>query len=162
MAIPAKSETGNQDARFTRVTYNPKILAQTKDTWTFSIYNANCSEDGQNASRFFLIMYLDNAQWLNEYNDTQYRTWPCSKGNTVTRNFKFDGWQTLRPTTNDLRVELYWNNNGTVYLEDTTSLTITVMVHVSLQNILATSYLVAYLIVCLLLFSYDYIQGLEE
>jgi hypothetical protein len=161
-AAPAKSETGNQDARFTSVTYNPRILAQTTDIWTFSIHNANCPGNGQNASQFFLIMYLENVQWLNEYNDTQYRTWSCSRGNTVTRNFKIEGWLTLRPTTYDLRVELYWNANGTAYLEDTTSFTIAVMVHISLQNILATSYFVAYLIACLSLFSYDYVLGLEE
>jgi hypothetical protein len=162
IAVPAKSEAEENNARFAKVTYTPRIHVDTKDTWSFTIYNANCSESGQNAARFFLILYDDNELWLNEYNDTQYRTWSCDKSSTVTHNYTIRGWQVIRPTSHDLRVELYWDNNGTARLEDTTSFTIDVMVHIPLQHIFATGYFIAYLIICFALFSYVYIQGLDE
>lgn len=160
--IPANSETGAQDARFTEVAYQPKILSNTKDIWTFTVYNANCPDSDQNATRFFMIFYVDNELWLNEYNGTQYGTWPCGKDTTVTRKYNIREWQTVRPTSHDLRVELYWSSNGTARLEDTTSFTVDVMIHIPLQHIFATGYFAAYLIACFALFSYDYVLGLEE
>jgi hypothetical protein len=162
LAVPAMSEDGRQDARFTKVSYQSKIPTDSQDTWTFTIYNANCSDSGPNASRFFLIMYVDNELFLNEYNGTQYQTWPCSVGSTATRNYRIREWQTVRPTAHDARVELYWNNNGTTYLEDTSSFSFDVLVHIPLQHIYATGYFAAYLIACFVLFSYDYVLGLEE
>ena len=160
--VSANPDAGGQDARFTKVSYQSKILTNTKDVWTFTIYNANCSDNGPNASRFFLIFYVDNELWLNEYNDTQYMTWSCGNGSTVSRNYQIREWQTVRPAAHDLRVELYWNRNGAAYLEDTTSFSIDVMVHIPLQHIYATGYFAAYLIACIVLFSYDYVLGLEE
>jgi len=162
IAVPAKSEIEQKNAWFTKVTYSPKIHADTKDTWSFTVYNANCSQNGQNAARFFLLLYADNEQWVNEYNDTQYRTWSCNKSSTVTHTYNIRGWQAIRPTSHDLRVELYWDDNGTIRLEDTTSFTINVTVHIALQHIYATGYFAAYLIACFVLFSYVYIQGLDE
>ena len=161
-AAPVKSETEEENAMFTKVTYSPKIPVNTKDTWTFVIYNANCSENGQNTARFFLILYDDNELWLNEYNDTEYKTWSCNKSSTVTRKYNIRGWQVTRPASRDLRVELYWDNNGTISLQDVTSFTIEIIIHISLQHIFATGYFAAYLIACFVLFSYVYIQGLDD
>jgi len=161
-AVPVRSEAEQKNANFVKVTYTPRILAGAKDTWTFVIYNANCSENGQNTARFFLVLYADNELWLNEYNDTQYKTWSCNKTSTVTHNYGIKGWQAIRPTSHDLRVELYWANSGTFRLEDTTSFTIDVMVHIPLQHIFAAGYFGAYLIACFVLFYYVYIKGLDD
>ena len=162
IAFPVKSEIGEQEAMFTQVTYSARIHAETMDTWAFTVYNVNCSENDQDAARFFLRFYADNELWLDEYNSTQYRTWNCSKGSAVSHSYNIRGWNTIQPVTHDLRIELYWYRNSTAVLEDTTSFTIAVIIHVPLQNIFATGYLAAYLIACFLLFSYDYVQGLEE
>ena len=159
---PAESETGERNASFTGVTYSPKIPVNTKDSWSFTIYNANCTGEGQSGARFFLIFYADNELWLNEYNDTQYRTWSCNESSSVTHKYSIREWQAVRPTSHDLRVELYWENNGTIRLEDTTSFRIEVVVHIALQHIFATGYFVAYLIICFVLFSYIYILGLND
>jgi hypothetical protein len=161
-AFPVKSETGEQNAKFTQVLYNPRIHAGTMDTWAFTVYNANCSENDQGEARFFFRFYADNELWLDEYNSTQYRTWNCSKGSTVSHSYSIRGWDAIQPVAHDLRIELYWYRNGTAVLEDTTSFTIAVTLHITLQHIIATGYLVAYLIACVLLFSYDYVEGLEE
>ena len=162
IAFPVKSEIGEQDAKFTQVKYSARIPAQKMDTWAFTVYNANCSENDQVAARFFLVFYADNSLVFNEYDSTQYQTWNCSRGGTVSHSYNIKGWQTLQPVTHDVRLELYWYHNGTTVLEDAASFTIGVTVYMSLQNIFATGYLVAYLIACILLFSYVYVQGLEE
>lgn len=162
IAFPVKSEIGEQDAKFTQVKYSEMIPAQEMDTWTFTIYNINCSENHQGAARFFLTFYVDNGLLFDEYNSTQYRTWNCSKGSAVSHSYNIMGWQTFRPVTHDMRIELYWYRNGTTILEDTRSFTIGVTLYISLQNIFATGYLVAYLIACFLLFSYVYMQEIEE
>lgn len=162
IAVPAVSGNGDENARFTKETYSKRIRVDAKDTWTFTIYNANRSDNDKNAARFFFMWYVDNELWLNEYNDTQYRTWSCDKSSTVTRSYDIRGWQAIRPVSHGLRVELYWDSNGTAHLEDTTSFTFDVIVHIPLQHIYATGYFAAYLIACFVLFSYIYIQGLDE
>jgi hypothetical protein len=162
VVAPAVSETGERNASFTGVTYSPRIRVDTDDTWSFTIYNANCTQNGQSGARFFLIFYEDNEPWVNEYNGTQYRTWSCDEGSSVTHKYNIKGWQAVRPTSHDLRVELYWDDNGTMRLEDTTSFTVDVVVHIALQHIFATGYFAAYLIICFVLFSYIYILGLND
>ena len=162
IVVPAKSEIGGQNARFTGIVYDRKIHVGTQDVWTFTIFNANRSGNDQNAAQFSLIFYVDNELWFDEYNHTQYRTWSCDKGSAVSKNYNIKEWHTLNPTTHDLRIELYWVNNGTARLEDTTLFAVAITVHIPLQHILATGYLAAYLIACFVLFSYDYVQGLEE
>jgi hypothetical protein len=162
VAVPVESETEERNASFTGVTYSARIPVDTKDTWSFTIYNSNCTQDGQGGARFFLIFYADNEQWLNEYNGTQYRTWSCNESSSVTHKYSIREWQAIRPTSHEVRVELYWEKNGTFRLEDTTSFTVDVVVHIALQHIFATGYFAAYLIVCFVLFSYVYIQGLND
>ena len=161
-AFPVKCQIGEQEAKFTHVTYSSIIHAGTMDTWTFTVYNANCSENDQSEARFFFRFYTDNELSMDEYNSTQYRTWNCSKSSTVSRSYNIEGWDTIQPVTHDMRIELYWYRNGTAVLEDATSFTISVTLHINLQHIVATGYLVVYLIACILLFSYDYVEGLEE
>jgi hypothetical protein len=162
IASPATSEIGEQQAKFTQVLYSATIHSGTRDTWTFTVQNVNCSENDQGAARLFFRFYVDQELWFDEYNSSQYRTWPCSKGSTVSRHYDINPWNTMQPTTHDMRIELYWYANGTARLEDTASFTVAVTLHIPLQHILATGYLVAYLIACFVLLAYNYAQGLEE
>ena len=107
-------------------------------------------------------MYADDELWLDEFKQTPYKTWNCSKGSTVSESYNIVGWDTTQPVTHDMRIELYWYHNGTAVLEDTKSFTIDVTLHINLQHIIATGYLIAYIIACILLFSYDYAESLEE
>jgi hypothetical protein len=151
-----------EDAKLTQVEYSARIRATTSDTWRFTVYNANCSENDQGVARFFFEFYVDNELWFDEYNATQYRTWNCSKGSTVSHSYNIRGWSTIRPVTHDLRIELYWYSNSTVHLEDVTSFEVAVTVLISLQHVYATGYLAVYMIACFLLFSYDYVAGLDQ
>ena len=162
VAVPARSEAEQKNANFVKVTYTPRILAGAKDTWTFVIYNANCSENEHNTARFFLKLYSDDELLLNEYNDTQYKTWLCNKTGTATRNYSIIGWQAIRPTSHNLRAQLYSVDNDSFSLEDTTTFTIDIMVHIPLQHIYATGYFAAYLIACFVLFAYIYVKGLDD
>jgi hypothetical protein len=161
-ASAAKSETGGQQATFTQATYSATIHAGASDTWVFTVHNANCSGNEDAAARFFLKFYADEELFFDEYNSTSYKTWACSNGSTVWNSYKINPWNPMRPITHDMRVELYWYSNGTARLEDATSFTVAVTLHIPLQDIVATSYLVAYLIVCFLLLAYNYAEGLEE
>jgi hypothetical protein len=161
IASPAKSEIGEQQAKFTQVINSARIRAGTRDTWTFTVFNVNCSENDQGAARFFFRFYADNGLWFDEYNSTRDGTWSCSKGSTVSRRYDIDPWNPIQPVTHDTRIELYWYSDGTAHLEDTASFTVTVTLRISLQHILATGYLAAYLIACFLLLSYYYVAGLE-
>lgn len=162
LASAAKSETGEQQATITQVTYSATIYAGTSDTWTFTVHNLNCSENDQSTAQFFFRFYVDNELFYDEFISTGNKTWPCNIGSTVSRKFRVNPWNPMRPVDHDVRIELYWYHNGTAILEDVASFTVAVTLHISLQDIFATGYLIAYLIVCFLLFAYNYAEGLEE
>jgi hypothetical protein len=161
IASPVKSEIGEQQAKFTQVIHSARIRAGTRDTWIFTVFNVNCSENDQGPARFFFRFYADNELWFDEYNSTRYGTWSCSKGSTVSRHYDINPWNPIQPITHDTRIELYWYSDGTAHLEDTAPFAVTVTLHIPLQHILATGYLAAYLIACFLLLSYYYVAGLE-
>jgi hypothetical protein len=161
-ASAAKSQTGEQQATFTNVAYSATIHEGASDTWTFTIHNLNCSENGQAAARFFLKFYVDNELFFDEFNSTSYKTWLCNEGSTISHNYRINPWSTIRPIAHDVRVELYWYINGTAHLEDANVFTVAVTIHIQLQDIFATGYLIAYLIACFVLLAYNYAEGLEE
>lgn len=158
---PAESQI-EKDARFTHATYSPRVRSQTTDTWTFTIYNANCSEDDQGTAHFFFQFFLDRDLYFDEYNTSRYKTWLCNKGQTISHSYEIRGWSATRPINREIRIELYWFCNGIAYLEDTTSFTVAVTVMIPLQHVYATGYVVAYVLAAFFLFSYNYVAGLEE
>lgn len=95
VAVPAKSESGNQNARFTQVSYTARIPGDVRDTWTFVVYNANRSENDLGTARFFFKFYADKELWLDEHNSTQPVTWNCSKDSTVERRYNIRGGKLL-------------------------------------------------------------------
>jgi hypothetical protein len=162
LTVPAKCETGERQAEFKQVTYTSHIRSGTPDVWTLTVRNLNCSENGEDTAQFFFRFYTDNELSLDEYNFTPYKTWSCGKNNEVSRQYSVNPWSPSKPVTHDIRIELCWYSNGTAHLEDTTSFTVAVAIHVFLQNIIATGYLAAYFIACFVLLAYNYAVGLEE
>ena len=160
--LPYAQAQGEGNAKFTQVQYQAIIPSGTPDTWTFTIHNTNCSENDEGMAHFFFKFYVDGLLSFDEYNSTTYRTWNCTKGQTVSNSYAIAAWSTTTPVTHDIRIELYWFHNGTSSLEDTALFNINVTVFMPLQNIYATSYLVLYVGACFLLLLYDYVLSLEE
>jgi len=160
--LPYAQAQGEGNAKFTRVKYQATIPSGTTDTWTFTIRNTNCSENDGGTPQFFFEFYIDGSLSFDEYNFTTYRTWNCLRGQTVSNSYTVGGWSDTTPVTHDIRVELYWFDNGTSYLEDTATFNVGVSVFMPIQNIYATSYLAVYMGACLLLLLYDYVLSLEE
>lgn len=159
---PSAQAQGEGNAKSTQVKYQARIPSGTADTWSFIIHNTNCSENDEGMAQFFFEFYVDGSLSFDEYNSTTYRTWNCTRGQTVSNSYRVLGWSATAPVTHDLRIELYWFHNGTSRLEDTATFKIGVTVFMPLQDIYATSYLVLYLIACFLLLMYDYVLSLEE
>ena len=160
--FPSVKAQGEGNAKFTQVEYQASVPSGAADTWTFTILNINCSENGEDTAQFFYEFYVDGSLFFNEYNSTTYRTWNCTKGQKDSNSYEAPVWSDSTPVTHDLKAELYWFENGTVRLEDTATFTVGVTVFMSLQNIYCTSYLALYLIACFLLLLYDYVLSLEE
>lgn len=156
------SESQEECAKFTQVKYNARIRSGKTDTWTFTIYNVNRSENDQGAAQFFLKFYVDDSLYFDEYDSTRYKTWPCNKGETVSHSYQAARWPDILPATRNLRIELFWFYNGTSHLEDTALFTVGTTVLMSLQHIYATGYLAVYLLACFVLLTYDYVVSLEE
>jgi hypothetical protein len=161
-ASAGKSETGEQQATFAHVTYSATIHAGDGDTWIVTVRNRDCSGDNETAAQFFLKFYADGELFFDEFNSTSYKTWPCLNGSTVANRYKIAPWSTMRPVSHDIRVELYWYSNGAAHLEDVASFMVAVTIHMALQDIFATSYLIGYVIACFVLLAYNYAEGLEE
>lgn len=126
-----------RDACLVEVAYPKSKIYQTDtETWRFTIVltvrNEFCSADALGASWFFVKIYDDGKLWWNEYNDTAYRIWRCNRSSTVKRYYeaKISTWN--RPKIHNIKIELYWYCNGTPYLQDTTSFTVTLVLFLRL------------------------------
>lgn len=151
-----------EKAKITGLQYTPLIQSGSSDIWTFTVSNAECTGDNQTAARFFFEVELEGQIYFDEYNSSTYKTWPCSKGQTVSHHYQTDVWSVTRPDRRDLTVRLYWFTNGVARLEDTASFSFGISMLVPFQHVYVIGYLAVYLIACFLLFSYDYVVGTEE
>ena len=159
--LPFSEGQNEGDASFVAAKYKTKVHSYTTEVWNFTVHNANCLENDGGEAQFFFDIYTDGSLWFDEYNNTARRTWPCGVGKTVSHTYLKD-WPEMQPFTHELEVRLYWFHNGTSQLEDTLAFSTSVVVPVSLQHIIPTSYLAVYLIACALLLAYDYAASLTE
>lgn len=120
--VPSANAQGAGDAYFTSIEYSIKVYDNTQDSWNFTVYNANLAVDVFNRAWFFFKFYLNNTLWYDEYVDTG--SWQCNKGSSVERSHTVSLGS--GPVTWNVKVEVYWDNNGTFYLEDTVTFTVTV------------------------------------
>lgn len=151
-----------KDAYFTRVEYPKSKIYQDKNVWNFTViltvYNVNCTVDNQRNASFFLKFNRDGEVSWNEYNDTAYKVWECNKGSTVRRGYilKIPTWRS--PNTYNYKTELYWDYEGTSYLQDTTTFSVTCVLrdpplqifsYLSVYSFITTVLIIYFLTTCL-------------
>ncbi|UCE16251.1 MAG: Ig-like domain repeat protein [Candidatus Bathyarchaeota archaeon] len=113
--IPSVNAQGAGDAYFTGVEYSLKIYQWTQDKWNFTVYNANCEVDIFGRAWFFFKFYLDDSLWWDEYQEAG--TWQLDKGSSTTRTYTMSLGS--GPATKNAKIELFWDYEGTPYLQDT-------------------------------------------
>jgi membrane protease YdiL (CAAX protease family) len=139
----------NSGAYFIEARYPPISYQGEKTLLNLTMFNKNCTVDDANYGYFFLLFYLDGEPWLNEFNDTDYKSWRCDMGSSVTRYYVISSWETIKPVIHNVSIELYWFYENTSYLQDTTSFSMLVAVYAEPTNLLVLSYQATYLIVIL-------------
>lgn len=157
--MPSPNTQGAHDAYFTKVEYQATTYQHTNDTWSLIIYNKNCTTSGEGNASFFLIFYLDDDLWWNEYNDTDYKTWECNKEEMVICRYTVPSWNTIKPVVHYVKAELYWYNRNASLIQDVVSFTISVVIHVETSNLMIFSYLTVYLIAIFFLGFYMLTMG---
>jgi hypothetical protein len=155
----ARSEE-TKDVYFVQIGYSQNIPAGKADVWSFTVHNVNCAANENGEAWFFFKFYIDGKTWWDEYNSTNYKMWRCDKGETITNNYRIEGWNAIEPVTREIKTELYWYHNGEYHLKDTTSFSINITLFLSLSHIYATSYFVFYLISFFMLLLYYYLTAL--
>lgn len=150
---------GARGAFFTQVEY-PATAYEGKDSvWNLTIYNKNCTTNGEGNASFFFKFHLDGDPWWNEYNNTDYKTWQCSRGSSVTRLYIISTWNTAKPVNHELKIELHRYNGSVSQLQDVASFPISVAIHAEHSNLMISSYITVYLIAIFLLGFYMLIEG---
>lgn len=160
--MPKVNAQGAGDAYFTEVEYpKSKIYQADASAWRFTIeltvHNVNCSADIWGRAWFFFIIYKDGELSWNEYNDTTYKTWQCNKSTQVRARIAASIPTWSGPKTYNYKIELYWDYEGTPYLQDTTSFTITLALFIPPREsgcITTWSYLSFYSFVTIVLILY--------
>lgn len=135
---------GARDAYFTRVKHGATAYEGKNFTLSLTTFNKNCSTDSEGRALFYFLFHLDGDVWWNEYNNTEYQTWPCKKGNSVIRGFSVLTWQSVKPAVHDLRIELYWYDGNASRLQDVVSFPVPVAVHVDRGDLVIFSYVVIF------------------
>jgi membrane protease YdiL (CAAX protease family) len=133
---------GSRDAYFTNVKHGTTAYEGKNFTWSLTTFNKNCSTDSEGRALFYFLFYLDGDLWWSEYNNTEYQTWPCKRGNSVTRSFSVPTWYSVKPAIHNLKIELYWSDGNASRLQDGVSFPVSVAVHVDRDNLVIYSYLV--------------------
>jgi 5-hydroxyisourate hydrolase-like protein (transthyretin family) len=114
--VPFVNAQGVGDACFTGVEYSLKIYQWTQDKWNFTVYNAHCAVDIWGRAWFFFKFYLDDSLWWDEFQEDG--SWQLNKGSSTTHTYTVSLGS--GPAIKDVKIELYWDYEGTPILEDTT------------------------------------------
>ena len=114
--VPFVNAQGVGDAYFTGVEYSLKIYQWTQDKWNFTVYNAHCAVDIWGRAWFFFKFYLDDSLWWDEFQEDG--SWQLNKGSSTTHTYTVSLGS--GPAIKDVKIELYWDYEGTPILEDTT------------------------------------------
>lgn len=115
--LPLVNAQGADDAYFTGLEYSLKVYQWTEDKWNLTVYNEDCSVDILGRAWFFFKFYLDDSLWWDEYQETG--TWRLDKGSSATKTYTVSLGS--GPAIKAVRIELYWDYEGTPYLQDTIS-----------------------------------------
>lgn len=156
---PSRNTEGARAAYFTKVKHPATAYEGKNCTFSFTVYNKNCTTNGEGNAYFYFMFYLDGDVWWSEYNNTDYQIWQCNTGSSVTRGYLVPSWGTIKPVVHDLRIELYWYDRNVSQLQDVASFSISVAVHVEPGSLIISSYVFVFVIVLLFLGFYMLING---
>jgi hypothetical protein len=154
----------SKDGYLKKVIYPSKVWRSDENILLeFVVHNINCSENDEGEAWFFFMFYINDAVWMDEYNDTTYQCWSCKKGENRTLRYRGGNirW-VIRPVRFNVRVELYWHYGNSSYLMDSVNFTFEVWIKMPLTNVYALGYFIIYSIVCFALFFYDQCENMEN
>jgi membrane protease YdiL (CAAX protease family) len=157
--LSSRNIEGARGAYFTKVGHPAMVYEWKNSTFSFMVYNKNCTASGEGNASFYFMFFVDGDVWLNEYNGTGYHIWHCNMGGSITRSYAVPPWRTIKPVIHDLRIELYWYDKNVSQLQDVASFRIPVVVHVEIKSMIISSYLILLVIVLLLLGYYTLTHG---
>ena len=157
---PPPNTAGTRFAYFTRVKHASAAYEGKNFTWSLTVYNKNCTREGEEKASFYFNFYLDGDLWWSEYDNTDYRIWQCKKESSVTRSFLTSSWYSVKPTTHDLKIELYWYDRNVSQLQDVASFTVPVAVHVERDDLMVYSNAIVYVAIMLVLGFYMLTTGI--
>jgi membrane protease YdiL (CAAX protease family) len=159
---PSRNTEGARAAYFTKVKHPATAYEGKNFTCSLTIYNKNCTTDGEDNAYFYFMFYLDGDLWWSEYNNTDYQIWQCNRASSVTRGYIVSSWHTTKPVVHDLKIELYWYDGNASRVEDFVSFSVSVAVHVEPANLMIYSYVFVYLMSIFLLGFYILVVGPVE
>ncbi|MBS7270101.1 MAG: CPBP family intramembrane metalloprotease [Candidatus Freyarchaeota archaeon] len=142
--MPEKS--GALGAYFEKIDCSRVVYEGQNNIWRLTVHNTNCSANEYGNPSFFLIIYLNDEMWWNEFNNTNYKAWQCNAGSSITRYYNIPSWETIKPTFYNVKIELYWYDGKEFYLQDVTYFPISVVVRATINDLMIFSYLAVYLI----------------
>jgi len=158
------AETHGKDAYIEKVQYREEVNVNERDSWNFTVHNANLSADSQGRAWFFFKFYLGDQIFWDEYNGTSYKTWQCNKTKTTTRLYQIPRWTSLMPNWSPtvpatseravFKIELYWYREGTAIFQDSVYLSVAYTSVIRIMHPMALSYLVTYSFLSLFLLFY--------
>jgi membrane protease YdiL (CAAX protease family) len=159
---PSRNMEEARAAYFTKVEHPATAYEGKNFVFSFTVYNKNCTTNGEGNAYFYFMFYVDGDVWWSEYNNTDYRIWQCNMGSSVTRGYVVPPWGTIKPVVHDVRIELYWHYGNVSQLQDVVSFDVPVAVHAELGSLTISSYLFIFLIVLLFLGLYALMNGSIE
>jgi len=156
---PSRNTEEAYGAYFTKVGHPATAYEGKNSTFSFTVYNKNCTTNGEGNAYFYFMFYLDGDMWWNENNSTDYQIWQCNMGSSVTRSYAVPPWRAMKPVVHDLRIELYSYDRNVSQLQDVVSFPISVVVHVEIESMIISSYIILLGIVLLFLGYYMLTNG---
>jgi len=155
----SRNTEGVHGGYFTKVGHPATAYEGKNCVFSFTVYNKNCTTNGEGNASFFYMFYVDGYVWWNEYNSTGYQIWHCNIGASVTRSYAVPPWRTMEPVVHDLRIELYSYDGNVSQLQDVVSFPISVVVHFEIESMIISSYIILLGIVLLFLGYYMLTHG---
>jgi membrane protease YdiL (CAAX protease family) len=156
---PSQNIRGTHGAYFTKVEHPATVHEGKNSTISPTVYNKNCTTNGDGNASFYFIFYLDGDVWWNESNSTSYQFWHCNTGLSVIRSYVIPPWYTMTPSVHGLKIELYSYDRNMSQLQDVASFSISILVHLKIESMIISSLVILFGIVLIFLGHYMLTHG---
>jgi membrane protease YdiL (CAAX protease family) len=156
---PSRNINGARGAYFTKVGHPATVYEGKNSTFSFMVYNKNCTSNGEGNASFYFMFYLDGDVWWNESNSTGYQFWPCNMRGLIIRSYVVPPWHIMKPVVHDLKIELYSYDRNASQLQDVVFFPISVLVHVEIESMIISNLVILLGIVLLFLGYYMLTHG---